>query len=569
MRRLLADVLDAVGYEQPLPTDLAVRLASLRGHASATIAPLTLAAYRRVNYRREHGEEDKTPLLSLIRVTLCKRIESSPAAFAATADHMIATTRAVLADLEAGIVRLPRRRNVRRWDPRSAQTSQPDHSDDKLDDALEDLPADEARIESVTRYEVSRLRADLLADLFTLEKLAAARAAIPADPKKEALAKLILQALKDPRGPKLVIFASSRETTHDLGAWLENLINTDERYRRLRGRLINLGCRPAPPPTAVARGLEGFAPETASTRSTEVSLPAISDDYDVLICTDMFSEGVNLQQASMCINYDLTWNPQRLGQRVGRLDRLGSPHATVTCWTVLPDAGLDIVLGIMDILVHKAAIAAETIGAGELFPNSPCKSYTSLLRTWDPPAVQPTVPSEPLRDHGWLAAWLGNALRIPAVKDAITALPHGVGAVHPSTRGGAGVVFCFRIHEGTGQHKTAFAHVHAGARRGGATVLNQDACLRQVRLDPTDWISRVTSGPSPSLTGKILSPPGGYRPMRQIDLEMAWSLLETARAAVAAEHGIPSGVADERIQLIAWMLFTEAHPPATMNTDPP
>ncbi|MCW2943757.1 MAG: hypothetical protein JWR24_474 [Actinoallomurus sp.] len=87
----------------------------------------------------------------------------------------------------------------------------------------------------------------------------------------------------------------------------------------------------------------------------------------------------------------------------------------VTCWTILPDTGLELVLGIMDILTRKAEIAAETVGAAdELFPGSPCKTYTSLLRTWDVPVVTyPAVPA-PVRDHGWMTAWLGNALRVPA-----------------------------------------------------------------------------------------------------------------------------------------------------------
>ena len=571
MRRLLADVLDAVGYHRELPAELAAQLTDLRGHASAGIAPLTLAAYQRGHYRWQDADQDTTPLLSLIRATLCKRIESSLAAFAATADHMIATARAVLSDLEAGIVRLPRRRNTHRRDPGRTRIpgliTDADHDDEKLDAILGDVPADKARIEPAGHYDTRRLRRDLLADLSTLEKLAAAaRAALPGDPKKKALADLIERAAKDPRGPKIVIFASSRETTHDLGLWLEELIRTDVRFRRLRGRVVNLGCLPAPSHAAAARALEGFAPDTASTQTTEASLPTAEDAYDVLICTDMFAEGVNLQQAALCVNYDLTWNPQRLGQRVGRVDRLGSPHAIATCWTILPDTGLEIVLGIMDILVHKAAIAAETIGAAELFPDSPRKSYTSLLRTWDPPAARPLKNSEPVRDQGWLTAWLGNALRIPAVNDAITTLPYGIGAVHPGTRGGPGVVFCFSVQGSDGRRTAAFAHVHAGTR-AGATVLDHDTCLRQARVDPTDWIRRAAAHPAgpPNL---ILPPLGGYRPMRQADLEMAWSLLETARAAVAAEYGIAALVADERIQLITWMLFTGAPSSATRPTEP-
>jgi superfamily II DNA/RNA helicase len=54
-----------------------------------------------------------------------------------------------------------------------------------------------------------------------------------------------------------------------------------------------------------------------------------NDLYDVLITTDVLSEGMNLQQCRNIINYDLPWNPMRLVQRHGRVDRIGGPHRDV------------------------------------------------------------------------------------------------------------------------------------------------------------------------------------------------------------------------------------------------
>ena len=50
---------------------------------------------------------------------------------------------------------------------------------------------------------------------------------------------------------------------------------------------------------------------------------------DILISTDVLAEGVNLQQARHIINYDMPWNPMRLVQRHGRIDRIGSEHNKV------------------------------------------------------------------------------------------------------------------------------------------------------------------------------------------------------------------------------------------------
>src|SRR5262249_4823210 len=55
-----------------------------------------------------------------------------------------------------------------------------------------------------------------------------------------------------------------------------------------------------------------------------------------LLATDLLSEGLNLQDASRVVHYDLPWTPARLAQRVGRMDRLASPHPHVETVTFLP-----------------------------------------------------------------------------------------------------------------------------------------------------------------------------------------------------------------------------------------
>lgn len=62
----------------------------------------------------------------------------------------------------------------------------------------------------------------------------------------------------------------------------------------------------------------------------------IEDEIDILIATDCLSEGQNLQDADMQINYDIHWNPVRLIQRFGRIDRIGSPNASISCVNFWP-----------------------------------------------------------------------------------------------------------------------------------------------------------------------------------------------------------------------------------------
>ncbi len=66
-----------------------------------------------------------------------------------------------------------------------------------------------------------------------------------------------------------------------------------------------------------------------------------SQPIDILIATDCISEGQNLQDCDTVINYDVHWNPVRLIQRFGRIDRLGSPNEHVHCVTFWPSASLE------------------------------------------------------------------------------------------------------------------------------------------------------------------------------------------------------------------------------------
>ena len=67
----------------------------------------------------------------------------------------------------------------------------------------------------------------------------------------------------------------------------------------------------------------------------------IDDNIDILIATDCLSEGQNLQDADMQINYDIHWNPVRLIQRFGRIDRIGSPNKEISCVNFWPEESFE------------------------------------------------------------------------------------------------------------------------------------------------------------------------------------------------------------------------------------
>jgi hypothetical protein len=186
----------------------------------------------------------------------------------------------------------------------------------------------------------------------------------PHDPKADALERLLAGVGGQGRGRgrgKTIVFVRPRATVRHL-------------LRRLRGQrvaavmgdvgLFGVG-RAAP-----ADVLRAFAP-----RAQQATAPAAALDTDVLIATDLLSEGLNLQDASRVIHYDLPWSPARLAQRVGRIDRLGSPHARIETVTFLPPRPLEEALALEQRLASKAraqvmagTAQVEFIGAPEAAP---------------------------------------------------------------------------------------------------------------------------------------------------------------------------------------------------------
>ena len=103
-----------------------------------------------------------------------------------------------------------------------------------------------------------------------------------------------------------------------------------------------------------------------SPRANAVSMPA-ADELRVLLTTDKLSEGVNLQDAHIVVNYDLPWAIIRLTQRVGRVDRIGQTAATIYCYSAMPAEGIERVINLRYRLRQRMTENNELIGSDERF----------------------------------------------------------------------------------------------------------------------------------------------------------------------------------------------------------
>ena len=124
-----------------------------------------------------------------------------------------------------------------------------------------------------------------------------------------------------------------------------------------RGRMVAVSGSGELAEVSRQRAVQGFAP-------VSMEAPRGQDDdlYDLMIATDVLAEGVNLQQCRQIINFDMPWNPMRLVQRHGRIDRIGSPHSRVYLRTIFPVDRLDALLNLEQRILDKLAMAAASVG---------------------------------------------------------------------------------------------------------------------------------------------------------------------------------------------------------------
>ena len=418
-----------------------------------------LARYTSGAYSRDETLDYKYQISNagLLRSALLKRLESSPAALRQTLATLIDSHRSFASALREGWVLVGTA--LRDWIASDAED---------LGEYLDELDRRETGgAEPADRFHRDILAADVDADLRLLHRLhalAADAAHSDADPKAERLLDRLREIASEARGAsreglsqeerrKVIVFSNFVDTVKDLQQRAQKAIDNAPEGNALgdyRNRLPEeavYGSKAGADQNARARLLARFAPRTAGQGQSD-------DRYDLLFTTDVLSEGVNLQQAGRIINYDLPWNPMRVVQRHGRIDRIGSPHSRVHLDCFFPSSRLDELLGLEERLRHKLALADAAVGSGQVLPGVSAgkgQVFTDTRRQiMDLYAEDASL----LDDRGHHAALSGEEYR-RRLRDAmkggdegtsITGLPYasGSGFVH-SRLPQSGYVFCIRV----------------------------------------------------------------------------------------------------------------------------
>ena len=142
---------------------------------------------------------------------------------------------------------------------------------------------------------------------------------------------------------KVIVFTAFADTARYLWKHLAQPLHT---ARSVHAALITGGgdCHTTLGRSEFDHILTNFSPRSKG-RERQPSLPQDAE-IDLLIATDCISEGQNLQDCDLLINYDIHWNPVRIIQRFGRIDRIGSRNARVSLVNFWPTQDLDAYLNV-------------------------------------------------------------------------------------------------------------------------------------------------------------------------------------------------------------------------------
>jgi superfamily II DNA/RNA helicase len=210
--------------------------------------------------------------------------------------------------------------------------------------ALEKVPL----VQLTAEYMKHEMKRDIKEDCKLLEPLKQNLERIKpyADRKLIALKEQIVKdQIFEKDGKKLIIFTQFVDTARYIHADLKAALG-DKRVELLTGETKE---------DTRTRIIKDFAP--IANKADHVQR-----EIDVLVSTDILSEGQNLQDANYVINYDLPWNPMKIVQRAGRVDRLGSKYDTATSAVFIPEKELEDLLGLLEKLETKIQKIADTIG---------------------------------------------------------------------------------------------------------------------------------------------------------------------------------------------------------------
>ncbi len=296
---------------------------------------LEMAYYKILEYRKDgiQSEEEKLALGRMIaiggifRTILLKRLESSVDAFRKSISNHVEFLRKLKTYLKSGKL-LTKKAYVK-----YLMDLDEEFDGEELLDMLTEF--------KIKEYDSEGLFRDIDKDIVLLEAILEKvnRIKPEDDSKLKVLKDKLLELSKD---GQVVLFTYYADTLN----YIAGEIAKDKRFDGIKIEAIS------------GSGKTGKSPQDREHIVEDFSAKKV----DILLSTDILSEGQNLQTAKYLINYDLHWNPTRMIQRAGRIDRIGSPYKKIFIYNFFPEDELDALLKLVEILQGKIIDIDKSIG---------------------------------------------------------------------------------------------------------------------------------------------------------------------------------------------------------------
>lgn len=315
-----------------------------------TLQDFAYSRYTPLNYLKDPSdapdgfESWQTNIQGFMRSLLVKRLESSFYAFENTVEYIRRSYEQFLQTYREGKVYIGEDLGTVRDLIESGRSAQ-------LEEAAEK--------EEITVFEADQFTDEfekvLLEDLSDLKRIEQEWERIQSDPNIEDEPKLrrFAEALKeeDQLSDKLLIFTEAEDTAELLYDTLSELYPDEVYFYSGAG---GIGPSGRASPAYARRTIKG---------SFEPGSPHRDTGLRILITTDALSQGINLHRAAVVVNYDLPWNPTKVMQRVGRVNRVGTEHKNVWVYNIFPAEKPEKHLGYKDKIAGKIEMFRSIIGA--------------------------------------------------------------------------------------------------------------------------------------------------------------------------------------------------------------
>ena len=325
---------------------------SIRRLKLAVYSPLQYVIPEKVKYYEEKYDivvndgqsrfkqaDRERSIVNLMRVNILKRLESSIYSYNLTVqriDSKICSILEQIDTLESGAkINTP---------IMITEAEDEDESIDGDDEQLEALMVGGAVQVALQDIDLVKWRQDLEDDHIRLKELAEESKKITPerDEKLDALKKIIADKIAHPfnaDNKKVVVFSAFADTTQyiykEIADWIKAEFNVNV-------ALVTGGGSNKTTSTQISNHfdsiLTNFSPRS---KERDKIYPNIKEEIDILIATDCISEGQNLQDCDCLVNYDIHWNPVRIIQRFGRIDRIGSINDSVKLINFWPNMELE------------------------------------------------------------------------------------------------------------------------------------------------------------------------------------------------------------------------------------